>query len=236
MIVSVFGDSTRQGWLGFLPRQCRVTTVFSRQPGELVSPPACALAVLAAVMRKEPGTREEMQIWDLREDDEGRIIAGSRLTDEELDQLKQARAASAYLLSIRRGRVRPDVIVIDPAEEWYHTMVLSYGHDDPQYAISLRERRIAETLYYLQREARVVLVSNERPRVSRYGAGTDYEPDLPPAIHRQCDLLIHVERGVGRLVFQREHVGLPVAPGEEVTQEHVLDVFGFLSEPVDERQ
>lgn len=231
MIISVYGDSTRQGWLHFLPRQCRVTSAHSRQPGELIGSPPCSLAVLAAVMRNEPGkNRGEMRVWDLHEDDRGTIVRGTQLDADELRLIQEDKRGSHYMLSVAEGKVRPEVVVIDPAEEWYGDMVLYYIHDDPQYALSLRERRIAETLYWVQREADVVLVSNERTRVRQGQSG--YEPNLPPAILRQCDLIIHVEQGIARLQFQREHVAMAVDVGEEVTEAHVLDVFGFLAEPV----
>lgn len=230
MIMNVFGDTSRQRWLDFLPRQCRVTSQYSRLPGEICDPPPCGLALLAAVLRGQPGRRYEKDIWNLKETANegtmrnGRNVVGQRMTEQEVTEL-DAHAINEYLRSIVINKdARPSTVILNPAEDWWHMMVVSIEHLDVQWAISMRERRIAESLYWLQREVPVILVTNEQKRL-----GKDiYEPNLALALERQCDVFVHIENHVGYLVFQRDHVGLPVKPGEKVEQEMVLESLGFL--------
>jgi hypothetical protein len=225
MIVNIFGDTTRQNYLEFLPRPCRVTSLYSRLQGDIVDPPVAGLAFLAAMLRGQPGKGPDQAIWNLRElakigsRQNGKHIEGTQASPEELQAMLDHPMVE-YIRKVYRKEVTPSTIILNPVEDWWTTMVLGIQHSDHQWATSLRERRVNETLYWLQREIPVILVS---------GRDTRYEPSLSSAVERQCDLIIRVEQGQGYLTYQRDYVKIPVTVGDPVLQDHVLSALGLLS-------
>jgi hypothetical protein len=201
---------------------CKVTSRWAGSRGELVDPPPSALAILAAVLRKQPGKRDEMDVWDMRELSDG-SLRGNRLSNAEIDELNLSTQFVEYIKKIKQG-MNVDVVVVDPVEDWVNTMVLAYPHQDPQYGMSYRERRIAESLYWLQRQVPVILMCGERQRVEN-GEATGIEPNLAPAVVRQSDAIIHVVGGKGTVKFAHEHTGLKTGP---VSTDDVAGTLGFL--------
>jgi hypothetical protein len=230
MIIAMYGDPTKNQWLD-LPRMCKVTSRWAGSRGDIVDPPPNGLAILAAILRKQPGNRAEQDIHDLRELSDGSLI-GSRLSNAELASLEDYPAFVSYTKQIRtavfRGGKPIDVVVIDPVEDWVNLMVLAHPHHDAQYAMSFRERRIAEALYWLQREIPVVIICGERQRIES-GVVTGIEPNLAPAVLRQVDAVIHIVKGKGITTFAHEHTGLTVGP---IDTEQLAETLGFLVETV----
>ena len=230
MLIALYGDITRRIWLD-VPRMCKVTSRWGGSRGDLVDPPPAALAIIAAILRKQPGNRTEMDVWDIRELVDHSLI-GSRLTRLELDELDHYPDFVEYTRKLRNAVTKNhktiDIVVIDPVEDWVNTMVLAYHHADPQYAMSFRERRIAESLYWLQREVPVVLVCGERQRIE-HGKVVGVEPDLAPAVLRQIDAVIHITNGIGTVTFAHEHTGLKLGTTDTDT---FAGILGFLNEVV----
>jgi hypothetical protein len=226
MITCVYGDATRHGWAREFQRACWVVSRTSGIAGDLVDPAPVSLALMASMLRGDAGKRFERPVWRLRES--GDSLIGDTMTPDELRALDEDTHTSAYMKKILDKEVRPSLVVIDPVEDWYHTMVQAYRSEDVQWALSVRETHINDSLYWLSVQAPIILIASQRLRQFR-DRNCVYEANLPTCIERQVDVFIQVEEGRAYVSWKRDHVAIAPEPDGSISQEQCLEMFGYLS-------
>jgi hypothetical protein len=197
---------------------------YFRDGGTVTNPKAHDLALLAAVLRKEKGKRNEWAVWDIQPSTDsspefGQILTagGVSMTAEELAAFDADTTYRDMLFGIRKKyEERPRFVAID-AIGWIDMFATTYYFDDIGYSIGLRDRRASETLYWLNRCVPVLL---------RLG----HDRRMAVSLVNQCDIVVELHANEAHVVMCRpflELAGTQIKVGSQLTVDMILDNAGL---------